>query len=345
MLQEFRKRLLAWFDENKRNLPWRKNRTPYKIWLSEIILQQTRVQQGLPYYQRFIEKYPSVDKLAKADQQEVLKMWQGLGYYSRARNLHTAAQQVMEEFGGYFPSGYKDLKKLKGVGDYTASAISSFATDEKVPVLDGNVKRVLSRIYNESTPINTSKGEKTFHSLAEKTLDPDYPGKFNEAIMEFGALQCTVNPKCTICPVSSYCEAFQQGTQKHLPVKEKPRPRKDRFFHYFLVEKNQCILLQKRQAGDIWEGLFELPLTETQSKTTDFAKIPEFQSTDPDKIRYLCSYEHILTHRRIIASFYEIKAENLTGVFENSFWAALEKVDKYPFPKLIENFFSEKHPH
>lgn len=340
MDQSFQDSLLKWFDENKRDLPWRQDRSPYKVWLSEVILQQTRVNQGLPYYHRFIKNFPDIKSLAQADQQDVLKLWQGLGYYNRGRNLHHAAQQVMEDFGGYFPEKYQELKKLKGVGDYTASAIASFVYNEPLAVLDGNVKRVLSRLYNEKTPINSTEGERVFKELAEQTLDKNRPGKFNEAMMEFGALQCTPKPRCTICPLQGFCKAYQKGGQLELPVKLKKRERSYRYFNYFKVVKNGRVLLQKRTAKDIWQGLYQPPLIETQKEIKEGARLLDGSLSKPADIRYICTYRHTLTHRQLIARFFELYDLPEDIFNENCFWVNLNELTKYPVPKLIEKFFT-----
>ncbi|MGJ8683851.1 MAG: A/G-specific adenine glycosylase [Nonlabens sp.] len=260
----FHKQLIKWYEVHKRDLPWRETQDPYRVWLSEVILQQTRVNQGLPYYERFVEAFPTVQELAAAPQEEVLKLWQGLGYYSRARNLHTAAQQVVE-MGGNFPDSYKKLLDLKGVGDYTAAAIASFCFKEAVPVVDGNVYRVLSRIYGISTPINETAGIKEFKNLAAQLLDKKVPHIYNQAIMEFGALQCVPkNPDCTVCPFQRSCVAFQDQRIEELPVKIKKTKVKNLHHHYIVLQTpNDRTILQERPQTGIWAGLYEFPFIES----------------------------------------------------------------------------------
>lgn len=261
--QFFRERLLAWFAQNHRPLPWKGERDPYKIWLSEIILQQTRVEQGLPYYQKFIEKYPHVRVLADAPEDEVLKLWEGLGYYSRARNLHTAAKFIATELGGEFPHTYEGIRALKGVGDYTAAAIASFAFALPHAVLDGNVYRVLARYFGIETPTDTGVAKKEFAALAQDLLDPARPGDFNQAIMDFGATHCTPQqPKCSVCPFKNQCVAFQKGKVSELPVKSKVLEKKGRFFAYLVVNFQGNTFVRKRTDKDIWQNLWEFPVLE-----------------------------------------------------------------------------------
>ncbi|MBF1606902.1 MAG: A/G-specific adenine glycosylase, partial [Prevotella sp.] len=248
--------LLQWFKNNGRSLPWRETKDAYAIWLSEVILQQTRIVQGMSYWERFMAKWPTVNDLAAATEDEVLKAWQGLGYYSRARNLHTAAQQVME-LGG-FPQTFKELKTLKGVGDYTAAAIASIAFGEPVAVVDGNVYRVLSRYYGIDTPIDSTEGKKEFQALAQSLLPINEPADYNEAIMDFGATQCTPNsPHCSACPLCETCVAFREQRINELPVKSKKVKQRERHFTYLCIEYEGKIAIHQRGAGDIWQGLWE----------------------------------------------------------------------------------------
>ena len=262
----FSKKLILWYLDHKRDLPWRTTAIPYYIWLSEIILQQTRVEQGLPYYQAFVSVYPTVKKLANASEEEVLKLWQGLGYYSRARNLHTTANYVSNELSGIFPTSYKELIKLKGVGDYTASAIASICFNEATAVVDGNVYRALARYFGIATPINSSLGIKEFKNLAQQLIDVDKPGNHNQALMEFGARQCKPqNPNCEICIFNDSCIALQQKKISELPVKLKKTKVKNIYFNYIvLIFKNKKTLLQKRIGKGIWQNLYEFPLIETE---------------------------------------------------------------------------------
>lgn len=261
--QCFRERLFAWFAQNSRPLPWKGERDPYKIWLSEIILQQTRVEQGLPYYQKFIERYPTVRHLSDAPEDEVLKLWEGLGYYSRARNLHHTAKLIAGGPGGNFPDTYTGIRALKGVGDYTAAAIASFAFNLPHAVLDGNVFRVLARYFGIETPTDTSAAKKEFTALALELLDPARPGDFNQALMDFGATHCTPQkPKCPDCLLRPQCAAFQQNKVAELPVKSKQLVKKDRFFVYLVVHHKGDIFVQRRNRKDIWQNLWEFPLLE-----------------------------------------------------------------------------------
>ena len=262
----FSKKLILWYLDHKRDLPWRTTAIPYYIWLSEIILQQTRVEQGLSYYQAFVSVYPTVKKLANASEQEVLKLWQGLGYYSRARNLHTTANYVSNELSGVFPTSYKELIKLKGVGDYTASAIASICFNEATAVVDGNVYRVLARYFGIATPINSSLGIKEFKNLAQQLIDIDNPGNHNQALMEFGARQCKPQkPNCEICIFNDSCIALQQKKVSELPVKLKKTKVKNIYFNYIvLISKNEKTFLQKRIGKGIWQNLYEFPVIETE---------------------------------------------------------------------------------
>ena len=261
-------RLLEWYENNRRSLPWRDTKDPYRIWLSEIILQQTRVIQGLDYYLRFVKRWPSVRDLVAASEDDVLKEWQGLGYYSRARNLLKAARQVMEQFGGQFPTRYQDLIYLKGVGPYTAAAIASFSSNEAVAVVDGNVYRVLSRLFDIATPIDSTEGRKLFSNLATGMLDPKEPGMHNQAVMELGALVCTpVSPRCEACPLQEKCLARAQGTIPGRPVKQGKAKVRDRWFNYLVFKYNDTLWVHRRGKGDIWQGLWEYVNAEREGPT------------------------------------------------------------------------------
>jgi A/G-specific adenine glycosylase len=331
--------LINWYQNNKRELPWRKTKDPYKIWLSEIILQQTRVAQGYPYYQKFIDRYPTIEDLAAADEQEILKLWQGLGYYSRARHLHQAARDIVSKFKGIFPDNFKDLLQLKGVGQYTAAAIASFAYKEPVAVLDGNVFRVLSRYYGIDTPVNTTEGKKIFQELAQKNLDKTHPDKYNQAIMEFGALQCTAqNPRCEICPLQQNCLAYQTGKTKTLPVKLKKMKIKKRYFHYFLIRYQNQIVLQKREKNDIWKNLYQLPVIELPENKNPLEKelkklFDKFNIKPAYKPRLINKKLHKLTHQHLQIYFWvtETKQKPL-------FTVEINELNKYPMPIIIANF-------
>lgn len=313
----FSKLLLQWYDTYSRDLPWRGIKDPYRIWLSEIIMQQTRVSQGLPYYERFVETFPTVHDLAAASEEQVLKLWQGLGYYSRARNLHTAAKQVLE-MGGNFPDSYTELLKLKGVGDYTAAAIASFAFDEVVPVVDGNVYRVLSRIYGINTPINTPLGAKEFKALAVSLIDKKNPATYNQAIMEYGALQCTPkNPDCMTCVFESHCIAKNTGQIAVLPVKIKSKPVLHLYYHYLVIQtpSNRTVILQRSDSG-IWAKLYEFPFIEQETLSLTQLKEHSMVQELLGKVRFRESVInttpiiHKLSHRHVHASFYLLQTKN-----------------------------------
>ena len=339
------KTLTNWYSINKRNLPWRRTQDPYQIWLSEIILQQTQVNQGLPYFERFIEQFPTVHDLARASESEVLKLWQGLGYYSRARNLHHTAKQVVAELNGVFPNNYEDLKQLKGVGDYTASAIASICFDEPSAVVDGNVFRFLARYYGIQTPINTTKGFKEFKELAQAILPDQNCGEHNQAIMEFGARQCKPSsPLCHSCPLSSSCVAFEKDLISMLPVKLKKTKVKKRFFNYlvFISEKGETVIQQRKNKG-IWQNLYEFPLIETTNEIalSDLTKHSKFSELTP-----MANFEvslfnedtiiHKLSHQHIHTKFWIIECEEVSG---NSIKSA--SIRTYPVSQLMANFIED----
>lgn len=332
-------KITNWYTANKRDLPWRTDRDPYQIWLSEIILQQTRVAQGLPYYNKFVERFPNVGSFANADMEEILLLWQGLGYYSRARNMHFAANQVMNDFEGSFPKSFKELKKLKGVGDYTAAAIASIAFDEKVAVVDGNVYRVLARYFDEDTPIDSSQGKKLFSQLANELITKNAPGDHNQAVMELGALVCTPKqPDCDNCPLNNECKVAFTDKLGSLPVKTKKIKVRERHFNYVHLTFEDKVVIQKRKSGDIWEGLFQFPLIE--------GKEPNLTNLLEDEIgvkqNYIWnkanSFKHILTHQRIFADFYQVELNNLDGLKDGFLLVPLSELDNYAKPKLIVNY-------
>ena len=266
-MKNLQETLLIWYAENHRDLPWRHHPTPYQVWISEVILQQTRVKQGLDYYLNFIERWPTVDKLAAASEEEVLKLWQGLGYYSRARNLHLCAKQIVAQYNSTFPSDYAKLKQLKGIGDYTAAAIASIAFGLPYAVTDGNVYRVLSRIFDIDTPINSKKGHDLFTRLADELLNLEYPGNHNQAMMEFGALQCTPkNPNCLHCPLQAQCLAFARQTVMQRPVKLAKTKVLTQYLNYLVFRLNDRIYLRKRSEKGIWRNLYDFPCIESGSK-------------------------------------------------------------------------------
>ncbi|GGX07901.1 A/G-specific adenine glycosylase [Aquimarina muelleri] len=342
----FSKKLITWYLQNKRSMPWRETNNPYPIWLSEIILQQTKVAQGLPYYMSFIEAFPTVFDLAKASEEEVLKLWQGLGYYSRARNLHVTAKHVADNLNGVFPVTYKDLLLLKGVGDYTASAIASICYKEAVPVVDGNVYRVLSRYFNIETPINSAIGVKQFKALAIQLMDHDDPADYNQAIMEFGALQCRPKkPDCFICPLCDSCEALKKGNVERLPVKLKKIKVKKRYFNYLIFyTKNHQTIISQRIGNGIWQGLYEFPLIESDTINKDtIVDHPVFkQVVENDEYEIVPYYSepvvHKLSHQHLYTRFYVIKIDGLIKTNETQKKINTKDIRKYPVPILLSNF-------
>lgn len=336
---EFSNALTTWYLGNKRDLPWRKTQNPYYIWLSEIMLQQTRVAQGLPYYLAFTQAFPTVFALANASEEQILKLWQGLGYYSRARNLHFTAKYVAEELGGIFPDNYKNLLKLKGIGEYTAAAIASFSYHEVVPVVDGNVFRVLSRYFNVETDILSAQAKKEFTALAFEVMSKDNPALFNQAIMEFGALQCVPkNPNCSVCIFNNSCAALQLKKVHLLPVKIKKLKIKPRFIHYlFIVDNNNKTTVNKRINKGIWQNLYEFPNIETEiieSETIILSKIKNLFD-DVESISGLASENilHKLTHQHLNIKFWKIKRNT---VFSDGL--DFKSLNKLPFPIVIHNF-------
>ncbi|MAM29722.1 MAG: A/G-specific adenine glycosylase [Flavobacteriaceae bacterium] len=346
----FSNKLITWYLKHKRELPWRKTKDPYRIWLSEIILQQTRVAQGLPYYLNFVNAYPTVHHLANAPEEEVLKLWQGLGYYSRARNLRVAAIFVANELNGVFPNDYKGLLKLKGVGDYTASAIASICYNLPTAVVDGNVYRVLSRVFGVETPINSTKGIKEFKQLAQLLLDPKQPGTYNQAIMEFGARYCVPqNPDCGNCIFSDRCEALLHNKVKELPVKLKKTKIRKRYFNYIVpVSEDGNTLLNQRQGKGIWQNLYEFPLVETSQEVSEkelsqhdaFAEIvtAAFITSEAIEPKTIVKHNetpivHKLSHQHLITTFWIWYVERLK---DNAL--PIHKLEAFPVPILIENF-------
>lgn len=322
---DFTNVLLRWFDENRRDLPWRLTRDPYAIWLSEIILQQTRIQQGGAYWERFMKRFPTVDLLAEASEDEVLRLWQGLGYYSRARNLHTAAQQIVEQ--GQFPNTLEGIRKLKGVGDYTAAAIGSIAFGLPEAVVDGNVYRVLARHFGIETPINTTEGKKLFKQLAQSLLPADKPSEFNQAMMDFGAIQCTPqSPRCLLCPLAESCEALRQGKVDALPVKERKLTIKTRYLAYVYIRCEGQTAIHRRGKGDIWQGLWEPLLIEN-------AAIPAFDG----RLTLLQSgVKHVLTHRILMADFYLLETSQRPSLPADYVWIDEDSISDYGVPRLVE---------
>ncbi len=346
---DFQTRLIHWYQQNKRPLPWRQTADPYVVWLSEIILQQTRVDQGLDYFNRFIKKWPGVIDMAAAQPQEVLKMWQGLGYYSRARNLHATARVVVDQYDGLFPTDYNTLIKLKGIGPYTAAAISSICGDEPKAVVDGNVYRVLSRFYGISTPIDSGSGKKTFQTLATDLIRSQHPGTFNQAMMEFGALQCVPkNPDCIQCIFNTHCKAFTGNKVDKLPVKQAKRNNRNRYFNYLVIRVengSKGIYIHHRTKNDIWRGLYDFPMIETIGPenfgsiagTAEWKKL--FDQKNWKLISSSQTYKHKLTHQHIHAVFHIIHTSAFDVLSKkNVFLVDQKQLENYPIPKLIERF-------
>lgn len=341
----FSKRLISWYLSNKRDLPWRSSSSPYHVWLSEVILQQTKVAQGLPYYKAFVEKYPTVQDLAKASEDEILVLWQGLGYYSRARNLHASAKYIVHELKGVFPNTFKKLLELKGVGDYTASAIASICFNEPEPVVDGNVYRVLSRIFGLDTPVPSSKAHREFKELAGLLMDKEQPGTFNQALMEFGALQCIPrNPECGQCVFATKCVALQKNMVQSLPMRRNKTKVRKRYFNYFVVFSGQDLLaIRQRLEDDIWYKLYELPLLESTSaltKTQLQSAIQEssmFTEIDLKSLQQINRKQivHKLSHQHLYTKFWILDAEVV-----NSSFISINALNDYAFPRLIEEFLS-----
>ena len=324
----------GWYERNKRVLPWRETTDPYRIWLSEVILQQTRVQQGMDYYLRFVERFPNVRSLAEAEEDEVLLLWQGLGYYSRARNLHKAAKMVVERGWEPFPETFDEVRSLPGIGEYTAGAIMSFAYDAPYPAADGNVYRVLSRLKDCAEPFDTTAGKKLFRTFAWELLDREHPREHNSALMEFGALYCTpTGMDCAHCPLAVYCLAHEHGTAELLPVR-KARPKlRDRYFHYTVYRTPDGLtLLHQRTEKDIWQHLYEFPLEETNSITKTKTKTQTKTNTQ--------TFTHILSHQRLHVTF-EIKEVEKLPLLDGCFPTPWNTLQNYALSRLTLKFLDQ----
>ena len=345
-MERFTHKILEWYDNNARDLPWRLTSDPYLIWVSETILQQTRVSQGIDYYRRFIADFPTVESLAMANEEKVLKVWQGLGYYSRARNMHEAARQIAQ--GGSFPNTYDELLRLKGVGRYTAAAICAFAFQQPVAVVDGNVYRVLSRFFGIDAPIDTTSGQKAFAELAEACLDPDHPSKYNSAIMDFGALCCTpTSPRCPTCPLNDSCSALATQAIDKLPVKEHKVKVVERYFNYFFIKSGTYTYLNKRTGNDIWKNMYEFPLIETAThmREEDLIQTDAFRTMFPKftdgTMRCLrTGVRHVLTHRVIHATLYEMEMPDCLETFHGFERIKTSDLHKFPVSRLVSHFLS-----
>lgn len=339
-------KLIDWYEENKRKLPWRLTNNPYFIWLSEIILQQTRVDQGLPYYKRFIENYPRIENLANASQDEVFKLWQGLGYYNRARNLHETAKLVTDRYKGAFPASYQDVIALKGIGEYTAAAIMSFAYNEPYAAVDGNVYRVLSRIFGIEEYIDTSVGKKVFQELATELLDKEHAGLFNQAMMDFGSLQCVPkSPDCGRCPFADSCVAYNKKLVEVLPRKKGKVAVRKRYFNYIDVRVGERLFLRKRTEKDIWQNLYELPLIETNSELSfdELLKTDEYKRmfSEVKKVKVLKNkqFKHVLSHQIIYATFYQVSVDDFTdSLYEK---VGIDVLNNYGVSRLTHKYFEE----
>ncbi|MBL7884679.1 MAG: A/G-specific adenine glycosylase [Bacteroidia bacterium] len=350
-MEPFSQKIIAWYLKNKRDLPWRTTQNPYFIWLSEIILQQTRVDQGMAYYLKFVKEFPAVAHLAKADNEKVMKLWQGLGYYSRARNLHTTAKLIMTDYNGVFPDDYAEIRKLKGIGDYTAAAIASFAYNKPHAVVDGNVYRVLARVFGVNTPIDSANGKKEFATLAFELLDKKKPAIHNQAIMEFGALHCKpINPDCNYCPLQTMCIAFEKKIVSELPVKSKKTKVRKRFFNYIVFSYKNQTIINKRITKDIWTSLYDFPLFETETELTEaeFLQSKEWKAfikKMPYKITEVSKpFKHVLSHQLIIARFWEIKCEKPLKeiAIKNALVIQEKNIHHYAIPRLIDNYLLQK---
>ena len=343
------KSLINWYSQHKRDLPWRNTKNPYFIWVSEIILQQTRVNRGIDYYYNFIDTLPDIDSLASADIDSVLKVWQGLGYYSRARNMHYTANYIVKNLNGKFPEQFINLKKLKGVGDYTAAAIASFSFNEAVPVVDGNVYRILARLYNIEESTQTSKGKKIFFEKANDLIDKNNPSEFNQAIMEFGSLQCTpTNPDCEKCHLKEICIAYNNHIIDQLPVKKQKVKVRNRYFNYLHIIYKDHIFLEQRSQNDIWKLLYQLPLIETKSKISIEELLNHnswkniFGKLKLEINTHTIEMKHILSHQKIYAKFYKIKVDTLNNYIQNNYiQVPINEIEEYSIPRLIDSYLTD----
>ena len=355
--ETFQEQLLMWYALHKRSLPWRKTKDAYTIWLSEVILQQTKVMQGLAYYQKFLDKFPSIHALAQAEESEVLRLWQGLGYYSRARNLLKCAKTVVKDFNGTFPRSFKALLQLRGVGQYTAAAIASIAFQEPVPVLDGNVYRVLTRLFGIEEDISKRSGVKLLEALAEALLLKEDPGVYNQALMEFGALQCTPVPVCGTCIFRSTCYAFHRKKQHFLPHKTRKVKVKKRFLHYIFLQVGTDFYLNQRTGEDIWKGLYDFYLVEAENlysfENLQGSLVQVLQEAGYGPLKQYPTYTHILTHQRLYVAFFHIQCDSNFIEKHKTMLAqtalqpfSLQAISALPKPILIHNFLEKEfHSH
>ncbi|GAB5552624.1 MAG: A/G-specific adenine glycosylase [Saprospiraceae bacterium] len=349
--RHFTKAITEWYEPDQRPLPWKAIKNPYHIWLSEIILQQTRVEQGMPYYLNFIEQYPTVIDLAQAEDDAVMKLWEGLGYYSRARNMLFAARHIVDVHQGQFPTNYKDILALKGVGPYTAAAIASFAYNLPHAVVDGNVYRVLARFFGIDLAIDSTPGKKTFAQLAQDCLDTNQPGRYNQAIMDFGATVCTPkNPSCIDCPLQNNCIAFADQRIQELPFKAKKIKKRQRFFYYLDIESDQGIIIHKRIEKDIWQALYQFPLIETSEDIVELSELeqePLWKTLLPKGSYQLVStsqpYQQMLTHQKIRARYLKIHLKDPVEIQlpEPYFFHPKSQLKQFAFPKIFDCYLED----
>ncbi len=351
-MEYFQQQIISWYEQHKRDLPWRQTSDPYAVWLSEIILQQTRVSQGTAYYLRFLNKWPTVHALALASEQSILRLWQGLGYYSRARNMHATAKSIVENHKGIFPVNYDALRSFKGIGPYTAAAISSICGNEARAVVDGNVYRVLSRYFDIEFPYNSNEGKKKIQQLADKLIIKHDPGRFNQAVMELGALQCVPrNPNCAICPLNKKCVAYIKDKVDMLPIKKSKKPLVKRYFNYLCLicddkREGSGVYLHHRNAKDIWQGLYDFPMIESKKQLTlkSLMEHPQWETlTDKEDAEHLNTsaiIKHQLTHQTIYAVFHVLKMKKPFDEppKKNVLLVPQRKLDQFPMPRLILRF-------
>jgi len=345
-MNDFRGNIHTWFFINKRELPWRNTKNPYKIWLSEIILQQTRVVQGIKYYNKYVAKFPTINDLAAATEDEILKLWQGLGYYSRARNLHYTAKYIVKNYDGKFPNDYKTILKLKGIGPYTAAAISSIAFNLPYPTIDGNIYRVLSRYFGIDTPIDTARGKNEFEAVAKELIDSVDPGLHNQSLMEFGALQCVPrSPNCSKCPVALTCYAQNNNKVGELPVKLKKQKQTLRYFYYYYFDNGETTYLEKRTKNDIWRNLYQFPLLEAKKSLSDTEILSTnfvFPGNTQMNIKYISQEKkHILSHQIIYARLVHVEVDKMDNANTNFIQVNKKDISKFAISRLMEQFIKE----
>lgn len=336
----FTEHILQWHKTIDRNLPWKESRDPYKIWVSEIVLQQTRVAQGIKYFYRILEKFPTVEALAVAHEDELMRQWKGLGYYSRARNMHKTAKIIVDTYAGQFPKSHKEILSLPGIGPYTAAAIASFAYDLPYAVLDGNVFRVLSRVYGIFTPINSTAGKKEFSQLAQELLSQDHSADYNQAIMDFGALCCKPqNPNCEQCPMVTYCSAYNNNYIDQLPQKEKKLKRRSRHFVGLVIIKKEGVVVEKRTEKDIWQGLYAIPMLELTNRSSTDTMRKMVASKFPDQeITHVSTMDQKLTHQDVYIDFYRV---SLNDYEESDIIVTTDTYDDYAYPRVIDEFIKD----